>query len=72
MPLLIKRSCERLQAVRNFFEKSRLGEVGRFETVARCPSIAHTSSLFAYCGPERRDFRWRPEGTGLMASFPSQ
>ena len=50
MPLLMKRSCERVQASRNSCEKSRLGEVGRFG--ARCASIAHSSSLFAHLRSE--------------------
>ncbi len=50
MPLLMKRSCERVQASRNSCEKSRLGGVGRFG--ARCASIAHSSSLFAHLRSE--------------------
>src|SRR5439155_9572256 len=50
MHLLMKRSCERLQASRNSFEKSRLGELAG--SGLRCASIARSSSLFAHLRSE--------------------
>ena len=70
MPLLMKRSCERLQASRNSFEKSRLGELAG--SGLRCASIARSSSFCPLGIRSVADFRRRPEETGLVVSFPSQ
>src|SRR5205809_7912700 len=68
MHLLMKRSCERVQASRNSCEKSRLGGVGRFGAVVQVSPIA--LPCLPTCGPKCRRFRRRPEETGLVVSFP--
>ena len=70
MPLLMKRSSERVQAPHNLFEKSRLRGVGRFGAAARSASIARTSSFICPLAVRSvADFSTAPEETGLIVSF---